>query len=354
MMPSTYESVLQELRRKPRRWLITGVAGFIGSNLLEKLLQLDQHVVGIDNFSTGFASNLENVQQSIHPERWARFQFHQGDITSEADCQRVCRGIDYVLHQAALGSVPRSIENPLATHVANVSGFLQMLNAARQAGVSRLVYASSSSVYGDHPGLPKVEDQLGTVLSPYAASKYANEIYADAFFRAYEFSAIGLRYFNVFGPRQAPEGAYAAVIPRWIGNLIRGKPCRIFGDGDTSRDFTYVENAIQANLLAATVANTPSVRVFNVACGDRLTLTDLYRAIETTLAELLPGFSAAPPVYESFRRGDVRHSLADIQRAAEHLGYQPTHFVAEGLKQTVRWFLEQRKSVEAIEIRRAS
>lgn len=318
---------------------MTGVAGFIGSNLLETLLMLDQHVVGLDNFDTGKRSNLEQVRERVQPEQWARFRFIEGDIADPAVCQAACAGVDYVLHQAALGSVPRSIVEPLASHRANVTGFLQMLLAARDAKVRRFVYASSSAVYGDHPGLPKVEEQTGRVLSPYAATKAMNEVYAQVCADAYGLESIGLRYFNVFGPRQDPEGAYAAVIPKWIAALLRREPVRINGDGETSRDFCYIANVVQANLLAATTTNPGAInQVYNVALGERTTLNELFQTLQTGLRRLDPTMPEQQPVYGEFRPGDVRHSLADISKAARLLGYAPTHRLSEGLEVAFDWY----------------
>jgi UDP-N-acetylglucosamine 4-epimerase len=335
---SRYEEVQAELRQRHHRWLVTGVAGFIGSNLLQRLLELEQVVVGVDSFSTGHRRNLEEVRQSVSPEQWARFEFLEGDICDPNTCRRACDGADLVLHQAALGSVPRSMEDPGSTHHHNVTGFVQVLIAAREAGARRLVYASSSSVYGDDPRVPKVEAQVGTPLSPYAATKVINEVYAQTFARAYGFDSIGLRYFNVFGPRQDPHGAYAAVIPRWIANLIRGEPVQINGDGETSRDFCFIENVVQANLLAAmTTAPSAVNQVYNVALGERTTLNELL----AILRRHLPGNAVgadSPAVYGEFRPGDVRHSLADIGKARELLGYEPTHGLEAGLELSMSWY----------------
>ncbi len=336
-----YEQLQTQLRQAPRTWLVTGVAGFIGSNLLETLLKLNQRVVGLDNFATGFQHNLDEVQSLVTPEQWANFQFMEGDIRQLADCQRACAGVDYVLHQAALGSVPRSLADPITTHSANISGFLNMLVAARDAQVKSFTYAASSSTYGDHPALPKVEDNIGKPLSPYAVTKYVNELYADVFARSYGFHTIGLRYFNVFGPRQNPNGAYAAVIPKWAASLLQGETVYINGDGDTSRDFCFVANAVQANLLAAT-ATAPEARnqVYNVALGDRTTLQQLFALIRD---ELRPhGVPAdTQPVYRDFRAGDVRHSQADIGKAHRLLGYAPTHRIAQGVAQAMPWYVRQ-------------
>ena len=335
-----YREVRESLRQRPRRWLVTGVAGFIGSNLLETLLKLDQVVVGLDNFATGHARNLEEVKNAVGAALCRNFTFVEGDIRELADCQRVCAGVDFVLHQAALGSVPRSIADPLATHAANVTGFINMLVAARDAKVGRFIYAASSSTYGDHPGLPKVEGVIGAPLSPYAVTKYANELYADVFAGCYGMTSIGLRYFNVFGRRQDPDGAYAAVIPKWIAQLIRNEPVSIDGDGETSRDFCYVENAVQANLLAAMVEAPAALnQVYNVAVGERITLNELFEMERALLVEHLPQVRECRPQYRDFREGDVRHSQADISKARNLLGYAPTHRVGEGLKEAMGWYV---------------
>ena len=344
---TAYEHLLAELPKTPKTWLITGVAGFIGSNLLETLLKLDQHVVGLDNFATGHQRNLDEVQTLVTPAQWANFSFINGDICNLADCQKAATGVDYVLHQAALGSVPRSVEDPIATNANNITGFLNMLVAARDAnagkGVQRFVYAASSSTYGDHPGLPKVEDTIGKPLSPYAVTKYVNELYADVFSKTYGLQSIALRYFNVFGPRQDPDGAYAAVIPKWIASMIKGEPIYINGDGETSRDFCYVANAVQANLLAATTTKPDAVnQIYNVAVGDRTTLNELYAQL---LSQLLPHnahLQDAEPMYRDFRAGDVRHSLADISKASTRLGYIPTQRIAQGLASAMPWYIKHK------------
>jgi UDP-N-acetylglucosamine 4-epimerase len=338
-LSTTYESVLAALRQTPRRWLVTGVAGFIGSHLLETLLRNDQQVVGLDNFATGHRHNLESVRAAVSPGQWERFRFVEGDIRDAATCQAACEGAHYVLHQAALGSVPRSINDPLTTNAANITGFLNMLVAARDAKVRRFVYAASSSTYGDHPGLPKVEHQIGKPLSPYAVTKYVNELYADVFARSYGMESIGLRYFNVFGPRQDPEGAYAAVIPKWAAAILRGDTVYINGDGETSRDFCFVANAVQANVLAATTTHAEAVnQVYNVAVGDQTTLNQLYQQLVQGLAAARPGLAVPAPVYRDFRGGDVRHSRADIAKAQSLLGYQPTHRFADGLGVAMDWY----------------
>jgi len=335
-----YGEARQLVRQRPRRWLITGVAGFIGSHLLEALLELGQQVVGLDNFSTGYLRNLEEVEHAAGPEAWRNFSFIEGDIRSLADCRRASAGVEVVLHHAALGSVPRSVEDPLATHEANLTGFVNALIAARDASVARFVYAASSSTYGDHPGLPKVEDEIGRPLSPYAVTKYANELYAEAFARCYALDSIGLRYFNVFGPRQDPEGAYAAVIPKWIAQLMGGKPVTINGDGETSRDFCYVENVVQANLLAATADDPAALnQVYNVAVGERTTLNELFELERTLLAPSFPGVGECRPHYGEFREGDVRHSQADISKAHRLLGYSPMYPLREGLKEAMDWYV---------------
>ncbi|MCL6477636.1 MAG: Vi polysaccharide biosynthesis UDP-N-acetylglucosaminuronic acid C-4 epimerase TviC [Peptococcaceae bacterium] len=337
-----YNTLKHQLPGSPKVWLITGVAGFIGCNLLEHLLRLNQTVVGLDNFSTGHKENLDEVLSAAGAEQAARFRFIHGDIRDLTACREGCRGVDIVLHQAALGSVPRSIEDPVATHQSNVDGFFNMLVAARDAGVGRFVYAASSSTYGDYPGLSMVEDKIGRPLSPYAVTKYVNELYADVFGRTYGMECIGLRYFNIFGPRQDPAGAYAAVIPRWFTSLLRGEPVYIYGDGETSRDFCYVEDAVQANLLAACVSNREAVgQVYNVACGVRTTLNQLFSLIRGEVARIRPEAAGAAPVYKDFRPGDVRHSLADISKAAGLLGYRPAHSVRDGLRQSAEWYLKK-------------
>jgi UDP-N-acetylglucosamine 4-epimerase len=328
-------SVISSLRSIPSTWLITGVAGFIGSNLLEGLLGLNQRVIGLDNFSTGRRSNLDAVKKSVTSQQWNQFQFHEGDICDLDMCRQVLvPGVDYVLHQAALGSVPRSINDPIASNLNNVTGFLNMLVASRDAQVKTFVYAASSSTYGDHPGLPKVEDQIGNPLSPYAVTKYVNELYADVFARAYGFKSIGLRYFNVFGPRQDPNGPYAAVIPKWIEQIREGKPVLIHGDGQTSRDFCYVENAIQANVLAALATPEAKGHVYNVAVGHQTSLNELFYALKE-----LMGKPQAECLHGDFRKGDVRHSLANIDKARTLLGYSPEVECRDGLRRTVEYFL---------------
>ena len=340
-----YQAIQQQLRQHPRRWLVTGAAGFIGSHLVEALLRLGQRVVGLDNFATGHRRNLDEVRALVGEPAWAGFSFIEGDIRSPEDCRRACAGIDggagpdFVLHQAALGSVPRSIADPQLTNDTNITGFLNMLVAARDAGVGRFVYAASSSTYGDHPALPKVEHQIGRPLSPYAVTKYVNELYADVFARSYGVESIGLRYFNVFGPRQDPEGAYAAVIPQWVAALISCQPLRINGDGDTSRDFCYVANVVQANLLAALAEGEAVNQVYNVAVGDRSTLNDLYGMMKTLLSGNFAHVAAHVPEYVDFRRGDVRHSQADISKAATLLGYVPTHRINDGMREAMDWYV---------------
>ena len=354
-----YEQIQLDLLQTPKTWLITGVAGFIGSNLLETLLKLNQRVVGLDNFATGHERNLIEVQTLVTQAQWQNFNFIHGDIRNLEDCQKACDGVDYVLHQAALGSVPRSLADPIATNTTNISGFLNMLVAARDANAKSFTYAASSSTYGDHPALPKVEVNIGKPLSPYAVTKYVNELYADVFARCYGFNTIGLRYFNVFGPRQNPNGAYAAVIPKWISSLIKGEPVYINGDGETSRDFTYVANAVQANLLAA-MAIYPVIvseaqqcmlpesalnQVYNVAVGDRTTLNELFNILRDTLqATLIPSearrFITPSPTYREFREGDVRHSQAEISKARRLLSYSPTHPIKHGVELAMPWYIQ--------------
>ena len=336
---SAYDELQTELKAAPQTWLVTGVAGFIGSNLLEALLKLNQRVVGLDNFATGKPKNLERVKELVAPAQWARFRFMEGDISDLAACQRACAGVDLVLHEAALGSVPFSMKDPLASHRSNVTGFLNMLLAARDAKVKRFVYASSSAIYGDDPGLPKVEEKIGRPLSPYAATKAINEVYANAFACAYGLPAIGLRYFNVFGPRQDPEGAYAAVIPLWIAALLRRQPIFINGDGETSRDFCFVANVVQANPLAAMTANAGAVnQAYNVALGPRTTLNELFHSLQSTLRKRDPALPEQKPVYRDFRSGDVRHSLADISKAQRLFGFAPSHSIAAGLEVAMDWY----------------
>lgn len=337
---SCYENVLSQLQAEPKTWLVTGVAGFIGSNLLEKLLLLDQTVVGLDNFSTGKQSNLLEVQQSVLPEQWKRFRFVEGDIRNLDTCCKVCQGAEFVLHQAVLGSVPRSIADPIATNESNVSGFLNMLVAARDAKVKRFMYAASSSTYGDHPGLPKLEDRIGKPLSPYAVTKYVNELYADVFARTYGMETIGLRYFNVFGPRQDPEGAYAAVIPCWTRALIKGETVYINGNGETSRDFCYVDNVIQMNLLAATCTEPSAVnQVYNTALNARTTLNELFDKLHERLLPHYPHLQGGAAVHRDFRAGDVLHSQADISKATGLLGYNPSHTIDQGLDAALGWYM---------------
>ena len=339
-MTNSYNNLQTQLNSSPSTWLITGVAGFIGSNLLETLLKLDQQVVGLDNFATGFQHNLDEVQSLVNNDQWQNFTFIEGDICDLKTCRQACSNIDFVLHQAALGSVPRSIEDPLTTNENNIRGFLNMLVAARDAKVKRFVYAASSSTYGDHPDLPKVEDKTGKLLSPYAVTKLVNELYADVFAKTYDFKTIGLRYFNIFGQRQDPDGAYAAVIPKWFGGLIKNETVYINGDGETSRDFCFIENAVQANLLAATVSNEAATnQVYNVAFGERTTLNELYEYIKERVVNSNASAQKAQPQYRDFRAGDVRHSLADISKARELLGYKPQFSVKNGLDKAAEWYL---------------
>lgn len=337
-MTTAFEKLRQQLAGESRRWLVTGCAGFIGSSLTQALLALDQHVVGLDNFATGFRHNLDDIRQNVSPEQWARFQFIEGDIRVADDCNRAVQGIDHVLHQAALGSVPRSLADPVTTSQVNIEGSLNMLVAARDAGVKSFVYAASSSTYGDHPGLPKVEDRIGKPLSPYAVTKYVNELYADVFARCYGLNSVGLRYFNVFGRRQTPDGAYAAVIPRWIGAMIRDEPVQINGDGETSRDFCFIENVIQANLLAALASGDALNQVYNVAVNARCSLNELFALLVQELEAQGVAYGRQPE-YRDFRAGDVRHSQADIGKARQLLGYQPTHTLAQGLKVAMPWYV---------------
>ena len=341
MSPTAYETVLENLGSDPRRWLVTGAAGFIGSGLVLELLGLGQTVSGLDNFSTGKRANLEDVRGRVGEENWSRFAMHEGDIRSLDACRRACAGADIVLHQAALGSVPRSIADPVASHESNVNGTLNMLLASRDAGVQRFVFASSSSVYGDEPNLPKLESRTGRPLSPYAVTKAAGERYVQVFGHVYGLPVVALRYFNVFGPRQDPDGPYAAVIPRWIAALLQGRKVQIFGDGETSRDFCYLANAIQANVLAAVTEERAALgETFNVAVGERATLNQLFALLRDRLARHSPDIAGARPEYRDFRPGDVRHSLADISKAERLLGYRPTHTLSRGLDEAMGWYID--------------
>lgn len=340
-MATPWETVQQQLSAAPRRWLVTGAAGFIGSHLVECLLRLNQHVVGLDNFATGRPANLDEVRAALPAGQWARFQLQQGDICEPADCRRACADVELVLHQAALGSVPWSLQDPLRTHASSVTGFLNMLVAARDAGARRFVYASSSAVYGDSVELPKREDHIGQPLSPYAAAKWMDEIYAGTFARAYGMATVGLRYFNVFGPRQDPRSAYSAVMPRWVAALVRTEPVFINGDGHTSRDFCYVANVVQANVRAALTDNPAALnQIYNVAVGERTSLNELFTALKAELETRGVAVAGAQPTHQEFRAGDVRHSLADIAKARRLLGYEPAFNLAAGLKPAMDWYLK--------------
>jgi UDP-N-acetylglucosamine/UDP-N-acetylgalactosamine 4-epimerase len=343
---SKFEDVQKELIQKPRLWLITGAAGFIGSNLLEFLLKLNQRVVGLDNFATGFQANLTEVSQKVTPAQWSNFRFFEGDICNLKTCQNACEGVDFVLHQAALGSVPRSINDPINSNASNITGFLNMLVAARDANVKSFTYAASSSTYGDHPALPKVENVIGKPLSPYAVTKLVNELYAEVFARVYNFKTIGLRYFNVFGPRQNPNGAYAAVIPKWTSAVINSEALYINGDGETSRDFCFVENAIQANILAATAAEEAKNQVYNVALNDRTTLNQLVGFIQQELEQQGAAKYPHNPIYQPERSGDVKHSQADISKARAFLGYEPQFKIRDGLKKAMPWYVNNLRTAD--------
>lgn len=338
-MLDRYKLVQEELITTPKVWLITGVAGFIGSNLLEFLLSLNQCVIGIDNFGTGFQRNLDEVQQNVTLIQWSNFSFFEGDICCLETCKKICNGVDYVLHQAALGSVPRSINNPIATNSVNISGFLNMLVAAKDAQVKSFTYAASSATYGDHPDLPKIEERIGKPLSPYAVTKLVNELYADVFALTYGFNTIGLRYFNVFGPRQNPNGAYAAVIPKWISSMIKGEEIFINGDGETGRDFCFIENVIQMNILAATASADKKNHIYNVALNERTTLNKLFIYLKHSLEKKGINYFQAPS-YRDFRAGDVRNSQADIKKAAMHLGYNPQYKIEAGIDKMMHWYIE--------------
>jgi len=347
-----YQQILHDLDNNSFTWLITGVSGFIGSNILETLLLLNQKVVGLDNFSTGYESNLDQVKASVSVKQWNKFEFIKGDIRNKDDCGNACIGVDHVLHQAALGSVPRSIEDPISTNSSNIDGFLNILLSAKNHKVKSFSYAASSSTYGDNTELPKKEEKIGKPLSPYAVSKYVNELYADVFANNFNFKSIGLRYFNVFGKRQDPNGAYAAVIPKWISSMLKHEEVFINGDGSTSRDFSYVDNVVQANILSASLGmelnsenkkkDIPSL-VFNVAVGERTSLSELYVYLRDSLAESYPHLKGVEPTYRDFRSGDVMHSQADISKARNLLGYQPSHSVKDGLKEAMEWYIKNLK-----------
>jgi len=335
---SKYQTVKQQLLESPKTWLVTGVAGFIGSNLLETLLFLNQKVIGLDNFATGHQHNLDEVKDLVSEQQWQNFNFIEGDIRDFNTCQKAVNNVDYVLHQAALGSVPRSIADPIMTNSANITGFLNMLTAAKEAKVDSFVYAASSSTYGDHPALPKVEENIGNPLSPYAVTKYVNELYAGVFKKTYDFNSIGLRYFNVFGKRQDPNGAYAAVIPKWTSALINNEELFINGDGETSRDFCFIDNTVQANILAATVKDEGKNQIYNVAVGDRTTLNSLYSNIKNALQENNVSYTKEP-IYRDFREGDVRHSQANISKISNLLGYDPEYRIQQGISKAMPWYV---------------
>ena len=336
-----YNEAQEILKKNPKVWLVTGCAGFIGSNLIEALLKLNQNVVGLDNFATGHQYNIDHVQKSVTKQEWKNFTFIEGDITNYDTCKEITQGINIVLNQAALGSVPRSIDNPVVSNNANITGFLNMLTASKDNGVKRFVYASSSSVYGDSQELPKVEERTGNLLSPYAVTKYVNELYMGVFHKCYGFESIGLRYFNVFGKRQDPNGAYAAVVPKWISQILNGEDLYINGDGETSRDFTYIDNVVQANIMAGITTNTEAfAKAYNTAAGGRETLNNLYNAIANGLKKKLPELKIKKAIYRDFRAGDIRHSNANIDSAKEFLGYEPTHTLEEGLKESIKWYID--------------
>ncbi len=342
-MSTKYQQVKEQLKQNPKTWLITGVAGFIGSNLLETLLKLDQTIVGLDSFITGHQHNLDEVQSEVTKEQWQRFSMIKGDIRNLDDCKKAVKGVDYVLHQAALGSVPRSIADPINTNETNLSGFLNILVAARDEKVASFTYAASSSTYGDHPALPKVEENIGKPLSPYAVTKVVNELYADVFAKTYGFKTIGLRYFNIFGKRQDPNGAYAAVVPKWVSAFLDNEEIYINGDGETSRDFCYIKNTLQANILSAVAPEEAKNEVYNVAVGDRTTLNDLFIAIRSGLSKDNPQIKEIEATYRDFRAGDVRHSQADISKAKTKLGYEPSHTISQGLDEALSWYVNDHK-----------
>ena len=338
-MTTAYETLKERLCEEPRVWLVTGVAGFVGSGLLETLLGLDQRVVGLDNFATGSRRNLEEVRGLVTDEQWRRLSLIEGDVRDPKDCRRACEGVDHVLHQAALGSVPHSVDDPALANDNNVTGTLNMLVAARDAGVGRLVYASSSAVYGDDEAPVKAEGRIGSLLSPYAVTKYVDELYGEIFARTYGTGTVGLRYFNIFGRRQDPDGAYAAVIPRWFSSLLRGEEVHIYGDGETSRDFCYVEDVAQANILAACVEEETALnQVYNVGLSKSTTLNELFALIRDEVAKVRPEAARTEPTYGDFRVGDVRHSMADVGKAKGLLGFEPAYTVGDGLAEAAAWY----------------
>lgn len=344
-----YDHIKHTLSNQSHVWLVTGCAGFIGSNLVETLLNLGQKVVGIDNFSTGHHHNLVDIERNVSSEAWTNFTFYEGDIADYDMCVKATTNVKIILHQAALGSVPRSIDNPVNSNRSNVTGFLNLLTAAKDNGVKRFVYASSSSVYGDSDELPKVEERTGNLLSPYAVTKYVNELYAGVFHKCYGMETIGLRYFNVFGKRQDPNGAYAAVIPKWIASLLQQEPVYINGDGETSRDFTYISNVIQANILAGTTTDTRAFgQAFNTAVGGRLTLNELYASISSRLEQSFKSFTVKPVIYRDFRQGDIRHSNANIDKICNVLGFTPTHNIDQGLEESIEWYINNLNTMETL------
>ncbi|UCN01126.1 SDR family oxidoreductase [Sulfurimonas sp. SWIR-19] len=342
-----YGRIKEQLKNSPKTWLVTGVAGFIGSNLAEELLKLNQKVKALDNFVTGHRYNLEHIKNAVTPEQWNNFIFEEGDITDYEFCFKMTKDVDIILHQAALGSVPRSIDDPITSNASNATGFLNMITAAKENGVKRFVYASSSSVYGDSEELPKVESRTGNLLSPYAVTKMVDELYGGVFRKTYGIESIGLRYFNVFGKRQDPNGAYAAVMPKWIAQMLNGEDVYINGDGETSRDFTYIDNVVQMNILAGTTTNEKAFgEAFNAAAGGRETLNNLYTAISAGLKQEIPELEVKEPIYRDFRAGDIRHSNANIDKAKELLGYEPTHTLETGLKESITWYINDIKGIK--------
>ncbi len=330
---SAYEQCLEDLRAQPRKWLVTGCSGFIGSHIVETLLGLGQRVIGVDNLATGSQANINDVLEKVGSEAWAKFTFLEGDVRNLVTCRAACAGVDAVVHQAGFVSVPLSMQKPLDCHATNVTGTLNLLLAARDAGVRSFVYASSSAVYGDEATMPQREDRIGQPLSPYGASKLMDELYAGIFARQFGLRTVGLRYFNVFGPRQSPTGGYAAVIPAWIATLLAGGECMVHGDGKQTRDFCHVANVVQANILAATTQNTAaSGTAYNVALGGSTTLLELHELIaKRTGSSRLPKLGVP-------RAGDIIHSSADIGKITRELGFAPAVDVARGLDETVAWY----------------
>lgn len=343
--------ILNAIKSNTNAWLVTGAAGFIGSHLVEELLRANQKVVGLDNFSTGFKQNLDKIESAVSSSQWKNFCFIEADIADLAACQYACENVDYILHQAALASVPASMDDPIKAHDVNVTGFINILTAARDQGVRRVVYASSSAVYGEGKELPKTEEKISDPISPYAANKYMNEVYAKTFSHCFGLETVGLRYFNVFGPRQDPNGAYAAVIPKWLEAMLQKKPAYIYGDGESTRDFIFVKDVVRANLLAA-LTDAPGAlnQAYNIGLGNQITLNQLFNLLSELLSEHLHTQQVRAPRYEVAREGDIRHSYANVRKTKELLEFSPKFSLKEGLRENIKWYADkqlerQRKDV---------